>query len=232
MFTLRTLTSGIGAHGRKIWKISEVTRWRGSLLTSWRSHGLCVTWSVGLGAWKMPFGDHTVVCDVKSWVRCVTGEIIRFSPTLVRPDSTHGTPSIVIVNAKQEISSHLKQETFTFVWTTITFLPNISTNIQDGVTVDSCRGQLGSSNWTRLLVDHDFGLWPIHNKEYGAENRTQLGPKMIRCSVKNVSHYIKSKQSLSLWKHDISKEKLFLLTKKIRKILKHFLHNKRFRKAN
>jgi hypothetical protein len=48
-----------------------------------RSHGLCVIWSVGLGAWKTSSEDHTGLCDVKSWAQCVTGEIVRFSPTSV-----------------------------------------------------------------------------------------------------------------------------------------------------
>jgi hypothetical protein len=28
-------------------------------------------------------GDHTGLCDVKSWVRCVTREIVKFSLTSV-----------------------------------------------------------------------------------------------------------------------------------------------------
>jgi hypothetical protein len=44
---------------------------------------LCVIWGVGLEAWITSSGDHTGLCDVKSWVRCVTGEIVRFSSTSV-----------------------------------------------------------------------------------------------------------------------------------------------------
>ena len=44
-----------------------------------RSHGFCVIWSVG--AWITSSGDHTGLCDVKSWVRCVMGEIVSFSST-------------------------------------------------------------------------------------------------------------------------------------------------------
>jgi hypothetical protein len=37
-----------------------------------------------LGAWITSFGDHTGLCDVKSWVRCVMGEIIvGLNPTSV-----------------------------------------------------------------------------------------------------------------------------------------------------
>jgi hypothetical protein len=41
------------------------------------------------GAWITSSRDHTGLCDVKSWVRCVTGEIVRFSPTSVIDGGEH-----------------------------------------------------------------------------------------------------------------------------------------------
>jgi hypothetical protein len=58
------------------------------------SHGLSVIWSVGLGAWITPSGDHMGLCDVKSWVRCVTREIVRFTP--MTREIVRFTPTSVI----------------------------------------------------------------------------------------------------------------------------------------
>jgi hypothetical protein len=43
---------------------------------------VCVIWTVGLGAWITSSRDHTGLCDVKSWVRYVMGEIVSSSTTL------------------------------------------------------------------------------------------------------------------------------------------------------
>jgi hypothetical protein len=40
-------------------------------------------------AWRTSSRDHIELCDVKSWVRCVTGEIVRFSPTSVIDGGKH-----------------------------------------------------------------------------------------------------------------------------------------------